>query len=239
MSLAHHHHYPPMPSCEGWVSTRVLEEVVLPAYSVWPCEGHGSESSAFHYPGTVPSRCRKALAVFCERQCAAQIGVSYVCCPSPPIPPLNVEVKCGMNIFVYCSDNFGGGYLEFKLLDGQSLHMITPPAHIGGECVFLRGNFSSLIYDLHDHVTPPFVAVATLNSEGPPFPMLRTLSRFSAGELRAVEFIRTSGCHFPSDVQDIHHRFIFIPYVRSMERLRREREIADSIITIGDSSLYF
>ena len=125
------------------------------------------------------------------------------------------------------------------MLDGQSLHMITPPAHIGGECVFLRGNISSLIYDLHDHVTPPFVAVATHNSEGPPFPMLRTLSRFSAGELRAVEFIRTAGCHFPSDVQDIRHRFIFIPYVRSMERLRREREIADSIITIGDSSLYF
>ena len=80
-----------------------------------------------------------------------------------------------MNIFVYCSDNFGGGYLEFKLLDGQSLHMITPPAHVGGECVFLRGNLSSLIYDLHDHVTPSFVAVVSLNSEGPPIPTLRTL----------------------------------------------------------------
>ena len=168
MSMAHHHHYPPMPSCEGWVSTRVLEEIVLPAYSVWPCESHVSGSSAFHYPGTVPSMCRKALAVFCERRCVAQISVSYVCCPSPPIPPLSVEVKCGMNIFVYCSDNFGGGYLEFKLLDGQSLHMITPPAHVGGECVFLRGNLSSLIYDLHDHVTPPFCGCCVPQLRGAP-----------------------------------------------------------------------
>ena len=125
-----------MPSGEGWVSSRVLEEVVLPAYSVWPCEGHGSENSAFHYPGTVPSRCRKALAVFCERQCAAQISVSYVCCPSPPIPPLNVEVKCGMNIFVYCSDNFGGGLPRVQVVKWSiSAYGHPPRPHWGRVCI--------------------------------------------------------------------------------------------------------
>ena len=32
MSLQRHHYYPPTPEYEGWVSTRVLEEIVLPAY---------------------------------------------------------------------------------------------------------------------------------------------------------------------------------------------------------------
>ena len=96
MSLQRHHHYPPNPKNEGWVSTRVLEEVVLPAYSAWPCENHAGGSRAFHYPNTVPSTCRRALAVFCERQCAAQVSLTYVCCPGHPSSPLNVELKCGI-----------------------------------------------------------------------------------------------------------------------------------------------
>ena len=96
MSLQRHHHCPPTPEYEGWVSTRVLEEMVLPAYSAWPCESHTGGSRAFHYPNTVPGTCRRALAVFCERQCAAQVSLKYVCCPGHPSSPLDVELKCGI-----------------------------------------------------------------------------------------------------------------------------------------------
>ena len=37
---------------------------------------------------------------------------------------------------------------------------------------------------------------------------------------------------FPSEIQDVRHRFIFVPYVQDMERLRRDRVIAASIVTI-------
>ena len=89
-----------------------------------------------------------------------------------------------------------------------------------------------MIYELHRYLTPPCLAVVSLCSDGPPIPTLRTLSRFSAGEIRAVEYIRSTGFQFPSEVQDVMHRFIFVPYVQDMERLRREKEIAASIITI-------
>ena len=232
MNLQHHHHYPPTPEYEGWVSTRVLEEVVLPAYSAWPCEGHVGGSRSFHYPDTVPGTCRRALAVFCERQCAAQVTLRYVCCPGRPSSPLSVILRCGMNIFVYCSDNFGGGYLDIKMSCHQTLQIVTPPTHTGGEYIYQGGEISSLIYELHRYLTPPCLAVVSLCSEGPPIPTLRTLSRFSAGEIRAVEYIRSTGFQFPSEVQDVMHRFIFVPYVQDMERLRRDKEIAASIITI-------
>ena len=96
---------------------------------------------------------------------------------------------------------------------------------------------SSLIYELHRYVTPTCVAVVSLSSDGPPIPTLRTLSRFSAGELRAVEYIRATGFQFPSEIQDVRHRFIFVPYVQDMERLRRDRLIAASIVTINNSSI--
>ena len=127
MNLQHHHHCPPTPDYEGWVSTRVLEEMVLPAYSAWPCENHVGGSRSFHYPDTVPGTCRRALAVFCERQCAAQVTLRYVCCPGRPSSPLSVVLRCGMNIFVYCSDNFGGGYLDIKMSCHQTLQIVTPP----------------------------------------------------------------------------------------------------------------
>ena len=76
------------------------------------------------------------------------------------------------------------------------------------------------------------MAVVSLSSDGPPIPTLRTLSRFSAGELRAVEYIRATGFQFPSDIQDL-----FVPYIQDVERLRRDRVIAASIITIGSSSI--
>ena len=72
----------------------------------------------------------------------------------------------------------------------------------------------------------------SLSSDGPPIPTLRTLSRFSAGELRAVEYIRAICFQFPSEIQDVLHRFIFVPYVQDMERLRRDRAVAASIVTI-------
>ena len=46
MSLQRYHHYPPTPEYEGWVSTPVLGEMVLPAYSAWPCESHAGGSRA-------------------------------------------------------------------------------------------------------------------------------------------------------------------------------------------------
>ena len=141
MNLQRHHHYPPTPEYEGWVSTRVLEEMVLPAYSAWPY--------------TVPGTCCRALAVFCERRCAAQVSLKYVCCPGHPSSPLSVELKCGMNIFVYCSDNFGGGYLDIKLGCHQTLQIVTPPTHTGGEYIYQGGEISSVIYELHCYVTPP------------------------------------------------------------------------------------
>ena len=50
-----------------------------------------------------------------------------------------MEVECGMNIFVYCSDNFGGGYLEIKLLGGQTLQIVTPPTLTGGGVCLPKG----------------------------------------------------------------------------------------------------
>ena len=81
------------------------------------------------------------------------------------------------------------------------------------------------------------MAVVSLSSDGPPIPTLRTLSRFSAGELLAVEYICATGFQFPSDIQDLQHRFIFVPYIQDVERLRRDKVIAASIITIGSSSI--
>ena len=84
MSLERHHHYPPTPEYEGWVSTRVLEELVLPAYSAWPCENHTGGSRAFHYSTTVPGTCRRALAVFCETpqltsECRLEVWYEHFC----------------------------------------------------------------------------------------------------------------------------------------------------------------
>ena len=159
----------PTPEYEGWVSTHVLEEIVLPAYSAWPCESHDGDSRPFHYPNTVPGTCRRALAVCCERRCAARVNLAYVCCPGHPSSPLNVEVECDMNIFVYCSDNFGGGYLEIRLLGGQTLQIVTPPTQTGGEYVYQRGDISSLIYELHRYVTPPVWLLYHSVLMGPPF----------------------------------------------------------------------
>ena len=110
--------------------------------------------------------------------------------------------------------------------------VVTPPTHTGGEYIYQGGKISSLIYDLHRYVTPLCLAVVSLSSDRPPNPTRRTLSRFSAGELRAVEYIRATGFQFPSEIQDVRHCFIFIPCVRDMERLRRDRVIAASIVTI-------
>ena len=52
-------------------------------------------------------------------------------------------------------DNFGGGYLEIKVMGGQTLQVVTPPTHTGGEDIYQRGVISSLIYELHRYVTPP------------------------------------------------------------------------------------
>ena len=47
-----------------------------------------------------------------------------------------------------------------------------------------------------------------------------------------MEYIRSTGFQFPSEIQDVRHCFIFVPYVQDMERLRRDKEIAASIVTI-------
>ena len=208
MAGAWHVHLPAAPQHLGWHARNVLEEIVLVPHTNWPCMQR-SDSQLFHFPGTPYGTCRRALAVYSESESWATVTMTYTCCHGNRSPPLAVTLWEGMNIFVYCRDNYDNGYLAIDLLGGNSIQLLVPEGGLGGSYFYHGGNINDKSYDLHCHETPPRVAVVTNDSGSPPLPTLRTLTRMAAGELRVT---RAPPSELPFSLRAVRFRFIMNMY---------------------------
>ena len=104
--VVHHHiphrHAPPTPN--GVSASNILK--TMPCCSCHPpCGGE------YHFSTTQPGRCYQGVAVISERSCVVNLRVHYACCYGADSAPLPVILELGMNVFVYCTDNFDGGEL--------------------------------------------------------------------------------------------------------------------------------
>ena len=208
MAGAWHVHLPAAPQHLGWHARNVLEEIVLVPHTNWPCMQR-SDSQLFHFPGTPYGTCRRALAVYSESESWATVTMTYTCCHGNRSPPLAVTLWEGMNIFVYCRDNYDNGYLAIDLLGGNSIQLLVPEGGLGGSYFYHGGNINDMSYDLHCHETPPRVAVVTNDIGNPLLPTLRTLTRMAAGELRVT---RAPPSELPFSLRAVRFRFIMNMY---------------------------
>ena len=177
MAGAWHVHLPAAPQHLGWHARNVLEEIVLVPHTNWPCMQR-SDSQLFHFPGTPYGTCRRALAVYSESESWATVTMTYTCCHGNRSPPLAVTLWEGMNIFVYCRDNYDNGYLAIDLLGGNSIQLLVPEGGLGGSYFYHGGNINDMSYDLHCHETPPRVAVVTNDSGNPPPPYVAYIDAY-------------------------------------------------------------
>ena len=165
-----HRHVPPTP--EGVAAVNALK-IVSCCSSPSPCKGGGDE---YHFSTTQPGTCRRGVAVISEKKCVVNLMIRYICCDGADSAPLPVVLELGMNIFVYCTDNFDGGELSVTPLPESTQKLYPSVLMIEWGCL--------MNYSFDYHSAPPWALVITDGTCAAPIPQLSSLARLTVGELK-------------------------------------------------------
>ena len=142
-----------------------------------------------------------------ERRCMVNLRVHYSCCFGADSAPLPVVLELGMNVFVYCTDNFDGGELAVVPLPDSTQQLYPSVMMVKWGCL--------MNYDFDFDSAPPWALVVTEGTCPSPIPQLSSLARLSIGETVLNQMNEDD---VPSCVRRTTYRFVVNKYVCSVCR---------------------
>ena len=130
------------------------------------------------------------------------LRLHYSCCYGADSAPLPVILELGMNVFVYCTDNFDGGELAITPLPNSPQRLYPTVLMVEWGCL--------MNYDFDFDSAPPWALVVT-EATGPfPIPQLSSLARIAIGETNLSQVDEDD---VPSCVGRTTYKFVVNKYV--------------------------
>ena len=197
-----HRHVPPTP---GGVSASNILKTIDWCSCHPPCSERGGD---YHFSTTRPGSCYRGVAVISERRCMVNLKIHYSCCYGANSAPLPVVLELGMNVFIYCVDNFDGGELAVTPLPDSPQRLYPTVMRVEWGCLM------NYVFDFDS--APPWALVVT-GATGPfPIPQLSSLARIAIGE---ADLGHLDDDDVPSCVRRTSYKFVVNKYVCSVCRV--------------------
>ena len=197
-----HRHAPPTPS--GVSASNILKTMVCCSCHP-PCGERGGD---YHFSTTQPGRCYRGVAVISERRCVVNLRMHYSCCYGADSAPLPVILELGMNVFVYCVDNFDGGELAVTPLPDSPQRLYPTVMMVEWGCLM------NYVFDFDS--APPWALVVTEATCPFPIPQLSSLARIAIGEANLGHMDDDA---VPSCVRRTSYKFVVNKYVCNVCRI--------------------